>query len=65
MVTKFVNHTNGSETYFRTVSGFGEGKRDYSCTVSANFESQVGDNATFLYPFISSQVARMWLLKAA
>ena len=51
MVTKSVNRIDGSETYFRTVSGFGEDKRDYSCTVSANFEPQVGDDAIFLYPF--------------
>lgn len=51
MVTKSVNRIDGSETYFRTVSGFGEDKRDYSCTVSANFEPQVGDDATFLYRF--------------
>ena len=51
MVTKSVNRIDGSETYFRTVSGFGEDKRDYSCKVSANFEPQVGDDATFLYPF--------------
>lgn len=51
MVTKSVNRTNDSETYSRIVSGFGKDKRDYSCTVSANFEPQVGDDATFLYPF--------------
>lgn len=51
MVTKFVNRIDSSETYFRTVSDFGKDKRNYSCTVSANFEPQVGDDATFLYPF--------------
>lgn len=51
MVTKSVNRIDGSETYSRIVSGFGKDKRDYSCTVSANFEPQVGDDATFLYPF--------------
>lgn len=51
MVTKSVNRTNGSKTYSRIVSGFGKDKRDYSCTVSANFEPQVGDDATFLYRF--------------
>lgn len=51
MVTKSVNRIDGSETYSHIVSGFGKDKRDYSCTVSANFEPQVGDDATFLYPF--------------
>ncbi len=52
MMTKSVNCIDGSETYSRIVSGFGKDKRDYSCTVSANFEPQVGDDAIFLYPFI-------------
>ena len=51
MVTKSVNRTNDSGTYSRIVFGFGKDKRDYSCTVSANFEPQVGDDAIFLYPF--------------